>query len=336
MTRENKLAMVVGFGLLLFVGILVSDHFSTAQRQGSANLDRPDPSRIRVARQISIAPIAGATTVQSTEVMAANTSTDVRPTSNLIAAPPQEVPRTTTGVRPISNVPNAAPETVIASTEKIKTTKVQESEPGVQLHPIAEGETLYSICAKEYGDGSLWKELAEYNKKALPNAAKLRKGVTLRLPPVEQLRHGAVLASTAKGARVSVTPQEQDGAALHGSANLNSKFNEQTPLLAAADIASVDMAPTKTGAQSGVIEVAVVNTKPAVAKASTQLPTKPTNKSAAGTTYVVQKGDTLGSIAKNKLGKTSRWKEIAEANGSTLSNPAALSPGMSIQLPQTN
>ena len=335
MTRENKLAMVVGFGLLLFVGILVSDHFSTAQRQGSANLDRPDPSRIRVARQISIAPIAGATTVQTTEVMAANTSNDVRPTSNLIAAPQQEVPRTT-GVRPISNVPNTAPETVIASTEKSKTTKVQESEPGVQLHPIAEGETLYSICAKEYGDGSLWKELAEYNKKALPNAAKLRKGVTLRLPPVEQLRRGAVLASTVKGARVSVTPQEQEGAALHGSANLNSKFNEQAPLLAAADIASVEMSPTKTGAQGGVIEVVVANAKPAATKTSTQVTSNQANKSATATTYVVQKGDTLSSIAKNKLGKTSRWKEIADANGSTLSNPTALSPGMSIQIPQTN
>jgi nucleoid-associated protein YgaU len=335
MTRENKLAMVVGFGLLLFVGILVSDHFSTAQRQGSANLDRPDPSRIRVARQISIAPIAGATTVQTTEVMAANTSNDVRPTSNLIAAPQQEAPRTT-GVRPISNVPNTAPETVIASAEKSKTTKVQESEPGVQLHPIAEGETLYSICAKEYGDGSLWKELAEYNKKALPNAAKLRKGVTLRLPPVEQLRRGAVLASTVKGARVSVTPQEQEGAALHGSANLNSKFNEQAPLLAAADIASVEMSPTKTGAQGGVIEVVVANAKPAATKTSTQVTSNQANKSATATTYVVQKGDTLSSIAKNKLGKTSRWKEIADANGSTLSNPTALSPGMSIQIPQTN
>ena len=27
MTRENKLALVVGFGLILLVGILISDHF---------------------------------------------------------------------------------------------------------------------------------------------------------------------------------------------------------------------------------------------------------------------------------------------------------------------
>ena len=52
--------------------------------------------------------------------------------------------------------------------------------------------------------------------------------------------------------------------------------------------------------------------------------------------YKVRRGDTLGSIAKKKLGKTSRWKDIVAANGSDLSDPAALSPGMSIQLPKTN
>ena len=40
MTRENKLALVVGFGLILFVGILISDHFSTVRRQQAAHLRR--------------------------------------------------------------------------------------------------------------------------------------------------------------------------------------------------------------------------------------------------------------------------------------------------------
>ncbi|MFK7959019.1 MAG: LysM peptidoglycan-binding domain-containing protein [Phycisphaerales bacterium] len=47
MTRENKLALVVGFGLILLVGILVSDHFSPARTDAAANLsDGPaeDPS----------------------------------------------------------------------------------------------------------------------------------------------------------------------------------------------------------------------------------------------------------------------------------------------------
>lgn len=38
MTRENKLALVVGFVLILVVGILISDHFSTARAQKFADL----------------------------------------------------------------------------------------------------------------------------------------------------------------------------------------------------------------------------------------------------------------------------------------------------------
>ena len=38
MTREHKLALVVGFGLILIVGILISDHFSTTARLATADL----------------------------------------------------------------------------------------------------------------------------------------------------------------------------------------------------------------------------------------------------------------------------------------------------------
>ena len=40
MTRENKLALIVGFGLVLLVGIVISDHFSAARLQEQADLTR--------------------------------------------------------------------------------------------------------------------------------------------------------------------------------------------------------------------------------------------------------------------------------------------------------
>ena len=42
MTRENKLSLVIGFGLMLFVGILVSDHFA-AQRYDPVSVSQSDP-----------------------------------------------------------------------------------------------------------------------------------------------------------------------------------------------------------------------------------------------------------------------------------------------------
>ena len=63
MTRENKLALVIGFGLMLFVGILVSDHFS-AQRFDPATVvqaDEPsslDPVRLDEVGSETLAPVA--------------------------------------------------------------------------------------------------------------------------------------------------------------------------------------------------------------------------------------------------------------------------------------
>ena len=336
MTRENKLAMVVGFGLLLFVGILVSDHFSTAQRQETANLASKDRAREHGSRPISITavPIAGVTAVQPAEVMPTNVPGDLRTVSNKNTS--ETVPPTANpNVRPIPNVPYVDQGIAPATVEIAKTVKVQEGEPGVRLHPIAVGETLYSICAAAYGDSSLWKALAEYNKKTLPNPEKLRKGVTLRLPPVEQLRRGSVVASTTKGARVSTTPQEQENAALRLNTQ-TSKPAQEIPLLAAADIASVEMSPRATANPTGVIEVAMSKSGAGAKSAVTKSSSKENNVGSTEDLYVVEKGDTLGSIAKKKLGKSSKWKDIATANGSALSDPAVLSPGMTIRLPKTN
>ena len=119
MTREHKLAMVVGFGLLLFVGILVSDHFSTAQRQGPPDLVRSDPGRGRATQPVSIAavPIAGVPVLQPTVSIATTTPKDVQTVST-----PQRLVSDTIvsnpSPQPIGNAPRVAPNKVIAVVEK--------------------------------------------------------------------------------------------------------------------------------------------------------------------------------------------------------------------------
>ena len=193
MTRENKLALVVGFGLLLFVGILVSDHFSAAHRQESAAFGLAASPPGRSGRPISIAPMPAASVAA------------LQPSSQVMAS--GDVQRTA-GVTPISSAPQRVEPTVMqVATEPVAETRrvatVQQSEPGVRLHPIAEGETLFAICKREYGDGSLANALAKYNAKAIPNPNRMRKGVTIRIPPVETLRPGS-----AKQARASAAASE--------------------------------------------------------------------------------------------------------------------------------
>jgi len=188
MTRENKLALVVGFGLLLFVGILVSDHFSAAHRQDKANVaSRGSESRERLRGPVTIAEMPAA---------AATTATGLKPEPMAVAA--ADVAPASTGVVPIASdrrgerAAVAVVETASrsGSARPVVDAGRQESEPGVKLRPIADGESLYSICKQEYGDGSLSEALARYNKSVVPDPRRIRKGVTIRLPSVETLKGG--------------------------------------------------------------------------------------------------------------------------------------------------
>lgn len=52
-----------------------------------------------------------------------------------------------------------------------------------------------------------------------------------------------------------------------------------------------------------------------------------------GTTYTVQKGDTLSHIAKEHYGRASKWKAIFDANRDQLDDPDRIQPGQVLQIP---
>jgi nucleoid-associated protein YgaU len=56
--------------------------------------------------------------------------------------------------------------------------------------------------------------------------------------------------------------------------------------------------------------------------------------SAEAVFHTVQKGDTLGAIAKQYLGKASRYTEIFEANQPVLKDPNLIYPGQVLRIPQ--
>lgn len=50
-------------------------------------------------------------------------------------------------------------------------------------------------------------------------------------------------------------------------------------------------------------------------------------------THVVQKGDTLSTIAERTYGKAGRWTDIYAANRDLLDDPDCIQPGQVLQLP---
>ncbi|MSR69568.1 MAG: LysM peptidoglycan-binding domain-containing protein [Phycisphaerales bacterium] len=239
MTREHKLAVVLGFGLLLFVGILVSDHFSATQRRNPADLVANTQMRVvRPQGPVSIQP------VQVTNRTALAQHTSQTPGGDGLALPLGVVAQP---------APAALPTGVPA-----------------ELYTLKDGETLYKICQSRYGNGNLWQKLAEFNKGTISNPTKLRKGTTIRLPSASVLRGDQPTAVVAPA--LPQPAQSGGGAAL----------------------------PQAT----------------------------PTQRE-----YVVQKGDTLGTIAAHELGSAKKWELIFDANRDRLKNPAALKVGTGLRIP---
>lgn len=254
MTRENKLAIVVGFGLLLFVGILVSDHLSARhahvaspalsqvsietptrlpggllpdERQPFGTIPDPSQSGRAGAGGLPIddgAPIDmqnspfGGAIVRGGDAVggmpgASGTSAPAERTHTVAAGEhPGDIAKRYYGKRAlgvklaefngvdprrlkIGQVlrvpelaqldPTAAPAPttdditapLMAGTENPPAMPEPE-QPRIRTMKVAEGDTLFGLARRIYGDGTRWREIAQLNN--LGDGASLKPGMEIR------------------------------------------------------------------------------------------------------------------------------------------------------------
>ena len=106
---------------------------------------------------------------------------------------------------------------------------------------------------------------------------------------------------------------------------------------AIADAATMSATRYNYGIEMPSTPIETVNTAPVdvveAAPTPEATPTAPTTGIDTPTTHTVVSGDTLGSIALNYYGKSSKWREIRTANPNTLGSSIKLSLGMDLQIP---
>lgn len=175
MTRENKLAIVIGFGLLLFVGILVSDHLSARNAQ-IAN-PQTEVARFEPAR------LPGGEPQQFGEGL-----------------PPAEPMRPVAGPFGIDdgNRGTMLPGDGMQAPEPIAPVAPKE-----RTHTIAKGETLGDVAKRYYGKRSLGPKLAEFNK---VDSSRLKIGQTVTIPDITVLDPSAAPAAPASVLVTDLTP----------------------------------------------------------------------------------------------------------------------------------
>lgn len=220
MTRENKLALVIGFGLLLLAGIFVSDHLSAQQRTdeeplvaseefvlpganilkprnaaapdsrpGATGLTTPTkPAREIVLGRRKDVPTSSNLTVhvvRSGETLTAISRTHYGDTDRMDDIARQnnitDPNRLVVGMRLVLPPAATAPP-VAQAPAPIKTTPTVVPIPSPNTVIVRKGDTLGDIAKRKLGSYRKWREIAEENKDILPDPDLVTPGMILRLP----------------------------------------------------------------------------------------------------------------------------------------------------------
>jgi nucleoid-associated protein YgaU len=191
MTREQKLALILGFALVLVVGVLVSDHISRAERNDALSTDGLDT---RLAHQDG-----GTTTLlvnQGAEIPAPINATPERRFAG-------DARRSSGGLFGIGDDLIQGAEEIGGLPKALKTTnereddvaefrmdrpqlRADESEPA-RIYRVKPNDSLWGIADREYADGNLHTKLAEYNHDRVGRNGGLREGATILIPTKEAL-----------------------------------------------------------------------------------------------------------------------------------------------------
>lgn len=187
---------------------------------------------------------------------------------------------------------------------------------------VQAGDTAPGIAQKILGNANRWKELLDYNRIADPNG--LQVGHRLLVPA----GGGVINVSRAAEPRVAAAVPVVR-APVRASAAAQ-EFESVEPEADPAPVARVVQAATAVTARNNTYAKAQTHAKPVAAKTA-GFDADASYYGQSGGSYVVQKNDTLGKIAKKLLGSSKRWREIAGANPQI--NPNRLEAGMSLNIP---
>lgn len=187
-TKESKLALIIGFVLVLVVGVLVSDHFSKAQQMSLDTIGRGDSE--------TQTPIAS---LGARESQAIGNAFDRSIVQNTTPAPvPEHQPVIISNPKPRSilddaieyaqnkaqniDLPEAADYRKKTPEQKQPEPINRLPEPRHEVYTVMSGDTLIGIARRYLGNGDRWQEIEALNADLLGPDLVLQVGMKLKLP----------------------------------------------------------------------------------------------------------------------------------------------------------
>ncbi len=212
MTQENKFALIIGFALLLVVGILVSDHLAEVARGAPANLAvKVDPMAAHPAGRIEFQPLLAARSAPEADPLnltnapePATTGTDrlhavgLRETLTSIAVTYYGQPELAMALARHNELPNPdrlkagvrliiPPQALLLDQQSTNSALAPRDTAANQrdtftTYTVRSGDTLSELSQQLMGSTRDMNRLISLNPKVLSNPDALRVGMVLRYP----------------------------------------------------------------------------------------------------------------------------------------------------------
>ena len=368
MTKETKVGLLIGLGIILLIGIVVSDHLSKSKEQDPAPLSNWAP---QVSESINPGgdPFANQPVPTSSgqrngpiplpdELQAPQRR--VQPTSPSTQSPQQrrssvqDATASSQGFGPrqyieperieqpdanrrmalgqsqtSSNFPPPASRIV---TEQLNNAGVRNDRLKPLLHYVQPGETLYQIANTYYGSDDYWVVIRNANPKLITKDGQIQSGTRLSIPPDKGL-HLPSQTSQPITTVTAIQPREKmitvkTGDTLSGLASEYLGGASRWPELLKANR---DQLRTPEQLREGM-KLRIPRQQTVAPNTTTTITTTQT-RTPQPAKYTVRSGDTLSSIAGQLLGSQRNWDKLYEANRRILKSPDDLQVGMELKIP---
>ncbi len=312
MTRETKVGLLVGTGIILLIGIIVSDHLSVVQRQEPARLTAQAP-----AAQQEMLPVADPSLPAVAE-----------------ALPPGNPPVLPTSTRESSSSvpPRGLPELIAMQREQAE----RAAQAQAQTQPTLVVDAGTQPPQSPVPTNALQQTTPAQQTQQTPQPAML-----VIAPPTETLQLTRAVQTAAPPAptnqKVHFVKAKES---LYSIAKLHYGSGEQWRRIKEANPNSVGRNDSvREGVRLIIPDVAA--TPPATTTLTAERPTdrvEQINTASIATTsntniITVAAGDNLSRLAAKHLGSDGQWRKLFEANRDQLSSADDLKVGMKLRLP---
>ncbi len=335
MTREHKLALILGFAVVLIVGVLFADHFSKARTT------KTDDQMALRAPEMGSQPLPGPATPMSggaTMLVSHGGNGSALPTDNPL--PPSVQPVSQEATRTAVDIPNGTPTGgAEEASSRVPSRRVGDNSPlssgiayqnGKPVGPAAAQTDTTPIGGGDHGVSKI--EPGTSTNPGLP-ALPISKGTESRYP----VEAGDTLYKIAKNVygdsalwkklgEYNKDKIRPDGTNLREGVTL--RIPPKDVLLGIAALAPNAKSTELAKPAAGKATPPSTPVKPADEKPATKVAT---NAKPAPRTYTVKGGDTFSKIAAKELGTAKRWEEIASLNPSL--DSSELKVGDTVKLP---